>query len=79
MLFRFQDPSGGKPLVTEYTLTKEDCRRRLVQFKSPKSGLPFVPGDVYTAEICIFDNPSRGTQISRVLQLFSRKDKPEES
>ena len=71
---RFQNPGSDKPLVSEHTLTKEDCRKRLLQFKSPKGGLPFVPGEVYTAEVLIFDNAGQQTLVSRVLQLFCRKD-----
>lgn len=74
----FQDPSGGKPMVTEYTLLQADCRKRLLQFKSPKGGLTFVPNEVYTAEVVVFENSNKDKQLTRVLQLFSRKERTEE-
>ena len=65
-------------MVVEYTLLKEDCKKRLLQFKSPRGNLSFIPNEVYTAEVQVFEDSTKTKMLSRLQQLFSRKERSDE-
>lgn len=74
-VIKFQNPAGGEPFVTEHSLTQGDCRKRLLQFRSAETGLAFIPNEAYKAEVFVYDSIEKKELLTRITQLFSRKEK----